>query len=236
MRIRGTSILVTGASRGLGAALAHALGAAGAKVALVARDAVALERIARGIRDAGGEAHPIVADVSSAAAAARIAGQAAALVGPVEIVIHNASSLGPVPLLPLAETDDAAFEEALAANLVGPFRLTRALAGAMALRGRGLVVHITSDAAINAYPRWGAYGASKAALEHLGRIWAAEFGHAGVRFLNLDPGEMDTQMHRDAMPDADPATLARPDAVAARIVALLGGELPPSGTRVEVRP
>jgi NAD(P)-dependent dehydrogenase (short-subunit alcohol dehydrogenase family) len=236
MRIRGTSILVTGASRGLGAALAHALGAAGAKVALVARDAVALERIARGIRDAGGEAHPIVADVSSAAAAARIAGQAAALVGPVEIVIHNASSLGPVPLLPLAETDDAAFEEALAANLVGPFRLTRALAGAMALRGRGLVVHITSDAAINAYPRWGAYGASKAALEHLGRIWAAELGDAGVRFLNLDPGEMDTQMHRDAMPDADPATLARPDAVAARIVALLGGELPPSGTRVEVRP
>jgi NAD(P)-dependent dehydrogenase (short-subunit alcohol dehydrogenase family) len=235
MEIRGTSILVTGASRGLGAALGRALGAAGAKLVLVARDAAALERVAREIRENGGEAHAIAADVSKAEAATRIAGSAAALTGPIDIVIHNASSLGPVPLLPLSETSDAAFEEALATNLVGPFRLTRALAGAMALRGRGLVVHITSDAATNAYPRWGAYGVAKAAFEHLGRIWAAELGEAGVRFLNLDPGEMDTQMHRDAMPEADPATLARPNGVAERIVALLRGELPSSGTRLEVR-
>jgi NAD(P)-dependent dehydrogenase (short-subunit alcohol dehydrogenase family) len=235
MEIRGTSILVTGASRGLGAALGRALGAAGAKLVLVARDAAALERVAREIRENGGEAHAIGADVSKAEAATRIAGSAAALVGPIDIVIHNASSLGPVPLAPLSETSDAAFEEALATNLVGPFRLTRALAGAMALRGRGLVVHITSDAATNAYPRWGAYGVAKAGFEHLGRIWAAELGEAGVRFLNLDPGEMDTQMHRDAMPEADPATLARPAVVAERIVALLRGELPPSGTRLEVR-
>jgi len=235
MEIRGTSILVTGASRGLGAALGRALGAAGAKLVLVARDAAALERVAREIRENGGEAHAIAADVSKAEAATRIAGSAAALVGPIDVVIHNASSLGPVPLLPLSETSDAAFEEALATNLVGPFRLTRALAGAMALRGRGLVVHITSDAATNAYPRWGAYGVAKAGFEHLARIWAAELGDAGVRFLNLDPGEMDTQMHRDAIPEADPATLARPNGVAERIVALLRGELPPSGTRLEVR-
>jgi NAD(P)-dependent dehydrogenase (short-subunit alcohol dehydrogenase family) len=212
------------------------LGAAGARLALVARDGEALQRVVEEIRAAGGEAHSIPADVASPEAAPRIAGAASALLGPIDVLIHNASSLGPVPLVPLADTDDLAFEEALATNLIGPFRLTRALAGAMALRGRGLIVHISSDAATNAYPRWGAYGASKAALEHLGRIWAAELADRGVRFLNIDPGEMNTQMHRDAMPEADPATLARPETVATRIVTLLAAKLPPSGARVEVRP
>jgi NAD(P)-dependent dehydrogenase (short-subunit alcohol dehydrogenase family) len=217
MQIRGASILITGASRGLGRALAHELGRRGARLVLVARDAAALETVAAQVREAGGEAHAIAADVSKTETAARIAGSATALVGPIDIVIHNASSLGPVPLLPLAETSDAQFEEALSTNLFGPFRLTRALVGAMALRGRGLIVHITSDAATSAYARWGAYGASKAALEQLGRIWEAELGEAGVHFVNLDPGEMDTQMHRDAIPDADPATLLRPEAAARRI-------------------
>jgi len=164
-------------------------------------------------------------DVSSADAAARIAGVATALLGSIEVVIHNASSLGPVPLRPLAETSDAAFEEALATNLVGPFRLSRALVGPMALRGGGLVVQVSSDAATTPYPGWGAYGASKAALEHLGRIWDAELAASGVRFVNVDPGEMDTRMHRDAMPEADPASLARPEQVAQRLVQTLSAEL-----------
>src|SRR5262245_66170773 len=108
MQIRGTSILVTGASRGLGAALARALGREGARLSLVARDPLALERVARDIRAAGGQAHAIAADVSRPETAARIAGTAAALAGPVEILIHNASSLGPAPLLPLCDTSDAA--------------------------------------------------------------------------------------------------------------------------------
>ena len=103
-------------------------------------------------------------------------------------------------------------------NLVGPFRLTKVLGGSMAMRGRGVVVHVSSDAAVSAYPRWGAYGVSKAAQDHLNRTLAAEMGEAGVRFLAIDPGEMDTQMHADAMPDADRSTLARPGDVAAKIV------------------
>ena len=222
---RGRTVLLTGASRGLGEALAVELGRAGARLALVAREERALTRVVRAVREAGGEAHPVPGDVSSADAAARIAGVATALLGSIEVVIHNASSLGPVPLRPLAETSDAAFEEALATNLVGPFRLSRALVGPMALRGGGLVVQVSSDAATTPYPGWGAYGASKAALEHLGRIWDAELAASGVRFVNVDPGEMDTRMHRDAMPEADPASLGRPEQVAHRLVQTLSAEL-----------
>jgi NAD(P)-dependent dehydrogenase (short-subunit alcohol dehydrogenase family) len=238
MRLENTSIVVTGASRGLGAALARALAEAGARLVLVARDPAALEEVAAGIRAKGGEAHAIAADVADAGSAARIAGFASAVLGPVDVLIHGASSLGPVPLVPLAETDDRDFEAALQTNLLGPFRLTRAFAGSMALARRGLVVHVTSDAATSAYPRWGAYGVSKAALEHLGRIWAAELEDTGVRFLNVDPGEMDTRMHRDAMPDADRAALARPEDVATRFVTLLveatSEKGPVNGGRVEL--
>jgi NAD(P)-dependent dehydrogenase (short-subunit alcohol dehydrogenase family) len=83
------------------------------------------------------------------------------------------------------------------------------------------VVHISSDAAVEAYPRWGAYGVAKAAQDHLARTFAAELGEHGIHFLSIDPGEMNTQMHAAAIPEADPATLADPAQVAARIVRLL---------------
>src|SRR5580765_5430097 len=104
MELRKATIVVTGASSGLGAALANALGAAGARLVLVARDAEALESVAAGIRVAGGEAHAFAADVADEGAAARIAGFAAAVLGSVDVLIHNASRLGPVPLVPLDET------------------------------------------------------------------------------------------------------------------------------------
>jgi NAD(P)-dependent dehydrogenase (short-subunit alcohol dehydrogenase family) len=234
MELRETTIVLTGASRGLGEAMAKALGATGARLGLVARDGERLRAVTEAVREAGGEAHAIAADVADPDSAARVAGVAAAVLGRVDVLVHNASSLGPVPLVPLADTDDAAFLTALSANLLGPFRLTRAIVGSMVLQGSGLVVHVTSDAATTPYPRWGAYGVSKAALEHLGRIWAAELEGSGVRFLNVDPGEMDTRMHRDAMPEADVATLARPEVVAVRFVELLRGELPASGSRMEL--
>jgi NAD(P)-dependent dehydrogenase (short-subunit alcohol dehydrogenase family) len=119
-------------------------------------------------------------------------------------------------------------------NLVGPFRLTKALAGSMALRGGGLVLHVTSDAGLTAYPGWGAYGVSKAALDHLGRIWAAELESSGVRFLTVDPGEMDTEMHAQAMPEADRSRLARPEAVAETILDMIrAADTIPSGARLE---
>jgi NAD(P)-dependent dehydrogenase (short-subunit alcohol dehydrogenase family) len=221
MELRGAAVIVTGASRGLGAALAEGLGRAGARLVLVSRDHEALDAVVGRVRAQGGEAHAIVADVAARESASRVAGAAGALVGPAEVVIHNAGTLGPVPLAPLADTSDEDFEQALATNLVGPFRLTRALVGSMALKGRGTVVLVSSDAATTPYPGWGAYGVSKAALEHLGRIWNTELSDTGIRFLIVDPGEMDTRMHREAVPEADPSTLAPPEQAAARVLQLL---------------
>lgn len=214
-------MIVTGASRGLGAALAEALARAGARLVLVSRDREGLESVVDRIRARGGEAHAVVADVSAPESASRVAGASAALVGPAEVVVHNAGTLGPVPLVPLADTSDTDFEQALGTNLLGPFRLTRALVGSMALRGRGTVVLVSSDAASTPYPGWGAYGVSKAALEQLGRIWQAELSGRGVRFLTVDPGEMDTRMHREAVPEVDPSTLPPPEQAATRMVELL---------------
>lgn len=235
MRIQGRSALVTGGGRGLGAALGHRLARAGARVVLVARTQGEVEAVARAIREQGGEAHALAADVGRREDAARIAGAAAAIAGPIDLLVHCAGTLGPVPLRLLLDTPDAEFEEALAANVLGSFRLSKLVAGAMALRGSGLVVHVTSDASVNAYPTWGAYGVSKAALDHLARIWAAELEGSGVRFLSVDPGEMDTRMHADAVPDADRSALADPGDVAGRLVALLAtAESLPSGSRVEL--
>ncbi|MES1165724.1 MAG: SDR family oxidoreductase [Verrucomicrobiota bacterium] len=234
--LRNQTAIVTGGSRGLGQALGSALAAAGARVVLVARHADALHEAVDTIRRSGGEAHAVVADVADIDAAAAIAGQAAALAGPADILIHNASTLGPVPLRPLLDTDCEDLQRGLAVNVVGPFRLTKAVAGPMVLRGSGTILNVTSDAATEAYPGWGAYGASKAALEQMARIWAAELEGTGVRVLAVDPGEMDTVMHAQAVPDADRRTLADPARVAARIVALLAEpKQAPSGARLAVR-
>lgn len=218
MRMRGSAALITGGSRGLGAALGRELAREGARVVLVARDAALLEKAAAEIRADGGEAHALPGDVGNKRDIHRLAGAATALVGPIDLLVHNASTLGPTPLRLLLDTECEDFEQVLQVNLLGPFRLTRALAGAMALRSRGLVVHVTSDAGTTPYPRWGAYGVSKAALDQLGRIWDAELGELGVRFLTVDPGEMDTAMHAEAMPEADRSALARPADVARRLL------------------
>lgn len=235
MRIQGSAALITGGGRGLGEALGRRLARQGARVALVARTASEVGEVARSLRAQGLEAHALAADVGDPGEAERIAGAAAALVGPVDLLVHNASTLGPVPLRSLLDTDPADLESVLAVNLLGPYRLTRIVAGSMALRGRGLVVHVTSDAGASAYPGWGAYGISKAALDHLARIWAVELGGSGVRFLSVDPGEMDTRMHAEAMPETDRAALARPDKVARRIAALIArADRLESGARIEV--
>jgi NAD(P)-dependent dehydrogenase (short-subunit alcohol dehydrogenase family) len=228
--LAGRSALITGASRGLGRALALELGRQGARLVLVARGRRALVAVAEAIREAGGEAHALPADVGDPEAAVRLAGQAAALVGPVDLLIHAASTLGPTPLPRLLDTDPAAFLRVLQVNLLGPFRLTRAIVGGMAVRGAGTVLAISSDAAVEAYPAWGAYGASKAALDHLTRTWAAELGEAGVRVLSVDPGEMDTDMHAAAIPDADPASLSDPTDVARWVLGWLA-KRPASGSR-----
>ncbi|HLT37414.1 MAG TPA: SDR family oxidoreductase, partial [Enhygromyxa sp.] len=163
----------------------------------------------------------IVGDVADKRAIHRIAGQAAAALGDIDVLVNNASSLGPTPLRSLLDSECEDFEAVLAANLLGPFRLAKTVLGSMMLRGRGVVVQISSDAAVEAYPDWGMYGVSKAALDQLTRIWAAELDGTGVRVFAVDPGEMNTQMHADALPEADPASLADPAEVGAKLAAMI---------------
>jgi len=218
----------------LGEALAMELAAQGARVVLVSRHLAGLEPVVRRIREAGGEAHALEADIGAKVDVYPLAGAAAALVGPIDLLIHNASDLGPTPLRLLLDTECEDFERVLAVNLLGPFRLSRVIAGSMALRERGTIVHVSSDASVNAYAHWGPYAVSKAALDHLSRLWAAELGERGVRSFSVDPGEMDTELHRAALPDADRTTLARPARVAAQIAQLIRSPSVASGARIEL--
>lgn len=206
---KGLRALVTGGTSGLGLAVVEALRAAGAEVAFVART----EADVRAVERRTG-AHGIALDVADKESTHRIAMRAHAALGGIDLIVHAASTLGPTPLRLLGDTDCEQLEQALITNVVGPFRLTKALLGPLtssAREGRGaVVVHVTSDAAVNAYAQWGAYGASKAAFAQLGRIWDAELHPLGVRFLVIDPGDMDTPMHAAALPDADRASLKRP--------------------------
>jgi len=235
MNIEGAAVVVTGGSEGLGASLARELASRKARVVVVARREEALRRLVDEIREAGGEAHALAADVGDKLATHAIAGAAAALVGSVDLLVHNASTLGPVPLRALLDTEREDLARVLEVNVLGPFRLSKAIVGGMVLRDRGLVVHVSSDAATSAYAGWGAYGVSKAALDHLARIWAAELEGTHVRFLSVDPGEMDTRMHADALPDADPRTLARPAEVASRLADVIARSAEvASGSRLEL--
>ncbi len=232
MNWKETKAVVTGASRGLGAALMAELSRRGASVVGVARGREALDARVKQLRDEGRRVFGVAADVADKDSTHRIAQEAQALLGGVDLLIHNASELGPVPLQPVLDTECEELERVLQANLVGPFRLTKALAAPMVLEKRGMVVHLSSDAAVEAYPTWGAYGVSKAAQDHLARILAAELEGTGVRVFSVDPGEMDTRMHADAIPGADVKTLLEPLTVAQRIARLI--EEAPAG-RVRVK-
>jgi NAD(P)-dependent dehydrogenase (short-subunit alcohol dehydrogenase family) len=225
----GLRVAITGGTSGLGLALVRELLGRGAHVAFVARGRDRVERIAR--EHPG--AHGIVGDVSLKEDIHPIAIQVIGELGGVDVLVNNASDLGPAPLKLLADTDCEEVERALDTNLLGPFRLTRALLGALAAsareRGGAVVLNVSSDAAISPYPSWGAYGASKAALLHLSRIWDAELAADGVRVLSKDPGDMDTPLHALAVPDADPATLKRPEDAARELADAIAAALPDEG-------
>jgi NAD(P)-dependent dehydrogenase (short-subunit alcohol dehydrogenase family) len=220
--LEGRRVAITGGTSGLGLALVDEMIARGATVAFVARGREAVERVAGARRgEAHGQAKGIVGDISAKQDIYPIAMQIADALGGLDILVNNASSLGPAPLAMLADTDCEDFERALATNLIGPFRLTKALLGSLAAsarEGRGAVVlNVSSDAAVNAYSGWGAYGASKAALRHLSAIWAEEMAGFGIAFLSIDPGDMDTPLHALAVPDADRSQLKQPQDAAREI-------------------
>lgn len=224
--MEGVRVAITGGTSGLGLALVRELVRRGARVAFVARTEASVERVARLHPGAFG----IVGDVAQKEDIHRIALQVLGNLGGLDVLVNNASSLGPTPLALLPDTECEDLELALATNVVGPFRLTKTLLGALTASARdgrgGVVLNVSSDAAINAYPQWGAYGASKAALHHMSRIWGEELAAEGVKVLSLDPGDMDTPMHAAAVPDADPATLKRPETAAREIAEAIAVSLP----------
>jgi NAD(P)-dependent dehydrogenase (short-subunit alcohol dehydrogenase family) len=217
----GLRIAVTGGTSGLGLALVETLAARRAAVAFVARNAARVEAVARKV----GGTHGIVGDVGHKEDIHPLALQLTGALGGIDVLINNASTLGPVPLALLGDTECEDFEAALATNVVGPFRLTKALLGALATAARAgrpaLVINIVSDAAVNAYPGWGVYGASKAALAHLSRIWNEELRTHRISVIAIDPGDMDTPLHAAALPDADRASLKRPVDAAHEIIAVI---------------
>src|SRR5215216_5894922 len=182
-RLAGTTALVTGASQGLGRAIALAYAREGAALVLVARRPEPLERVRAEAEALGARAVAVAADVGDPDDVERVAAAALTAFDRVDVLV----------------------------NLLGPFLLTRALLGPMLAAGRGSVINVSSDAGVVGYPGWGAYGVSKAALDQMTRIWASELEGSGVWVNAVDPGDMDTAMHRTALPDDDPASLARPE-------------------------
>lgn len=214
-RLEGKVALITGASRGLGRALALAYAAEGADLVINSRatSAAELEQVRAAVEAAGVRVLAVTADVSGRADVERLAATALARFGRVDVLVHNASALGPTPMPYLSDYPPDAWDEVLRTNVTGPFLLTRALVGQMIARGTGVVINVSSDAGVVGYPTWGAYGVSKAALDQLTRTWAAELEGTGVRVVSVDPGNMDTAMHRAAEPEEDAAQWVSPERV-----------------------
>jgi NAD(P)-dependent dehydrogenase (short-subunit alcohol dehydrogenase family) len=211
--------LVTGASRGLGRALATALAVRGWRLVLDARDAARLTDAATALP------HPeLVTAVPGDVADPRHRTALARAVGPrLDLLVNNASDLGPSPLPPLAELEPDEFRRVLTVNTVAPLALVQAVLPALR-SASGTVVDISSDAAVEAYAGWGGYGASKAALDQLTAVLAVELPE--LRIYAVDPGDMATDMHQAAFPGEDISDRPAPETVVPALLALLDGDLP----------
>ena len=229
----GKLALVTGASQGIGAATAEALAAAGAHVILTARNAERLEAIEDRIHAAGGSATIAPLDLTDGDSIARLAAAAAERWEKLDILVLNAAMLG--TLTPVPAIDGKEFSRILTLNLLAQQALIAAFDPLLRRSEAGRLLAVTSS--VGAAPRafWGAYGASKAALETLVLSYADEVRNmGGVKVAIVDPGATATPMRAQAFPGEDPATIKQPDAVADAIVALLGGDFE-TGYRLEIR-
>ena len=216
--------VVTGASRGLGRALAGWLAAAGYALVIDARDGAALESARRALHGSGTRA-PIVAipgDVTDPAHRAALR-HAADVLGGADLLVNNAGTLGASPLPAMADYPLAELRATFEVNVVAPVALTQALLPSLRRRG-GAVLNITSDAAAGAYAGWGGYGAAKAALEQASNILAAE--ENSVRVWWVDPGDLRTRMHARAFPDEDISDRPLPEDVMPGFGKLISDRLP----------
>jgi NAD(P)-dependent dehydrogenase (short-subunit alcohol dehydrogenase family) len=200
--------IVTGGSRGLGKALARELLSKGLRLIIDGRDHVALERAHRELAQSG-DVVAIAGDVADPGHVHALVA-AAEHTGRLDLLINNASTLGGTPLPTIARLDRNTFNALFEINVFAPIHLIQHALPLMQLVDMSTIVNVTSDAGVEAYSSWGGYGATKAALEHVSRVLAAELDGTTTRVLVFDPGDMNTDMHHDAIPDADPAELRDP--------------------------
>jgi NAD(P)-dependent dehydrogenase (short-subunit alcohol dehydrogenase family) len=213
--------IVTGASRGLGRALTAALAERGWSLVIDARGADALAHVTRSLA----EKTTVVAIPGDVAddSHRRALVEAAEAMGGIDLLVNNASVLGPSPLPRLRDYPLGTFEDVFRVNVAAPLALFQLAAGALTGRS-GRVVNITSDAAVEGYEGWGGYGSSKAALEQVSRVLAAE--HADLRIYWVDPGDMNTQMQQEAFPGEDISDRPSPEASVPGLLAIIEGDLP----------
>jgi NAD(P)-dependent dehydrogenase (short-subunit alcohol dehydrogenase family) len=214
--------LVTGGSRGLGRALTHTLLASGWTVITDGRDARSLDALQRGA--ASDRLFTVPGDVAEAAHRETLASRAADA-GRLDLLVNNASVLGPSPQPPLQHYPIDELRRVYEVNTIAPLALLQLLLPLLEQSG-GAVINVSSDAAVEPYPGWGGYGSAKAALDHLTAIAAAE--HPGLRMYAVDPGDMATDMQQQAFPGEDISDRATPESVVPALLQLIAAR-PPSG-------
>ena len=221
MELQDSVALITGASKGLGLEVARLYAERGARLVIAARHPGPLERAASELREKT-EVMSVAVDVSQDAE--RLVDEALERFGRIDVLVNNASELGPSPMPALDSLGWQDMERILRVNVTAPLHLTQLVLPQMRARGRGVIINVTSDAGVEAYAGWGGYGASKAALEHMSRVLAEEVAGSGIRVYVVDPGDMNTEMHRLAEPGVDLSGLQGPDVAAPAFVRLVEEE------------
>lgn len=201
--------LITGASKGLGFTLASFLTAQGFELIINARGAGQLNRAAEGLRDQGGAIKAVAGDVTDPIHREELA-DAVREAGRLDLLVNNASSLGPLPMPHLVDYPLDELRRVFEVNTVAPLALVQLMRPILS-ESQGLVVNLSSDAAGGGYEGWGGYGASKAALDLISLTLANELGEEGIAFVSVDPGDMRTDMHQDAFPGEDISDRPRPE-------------------------
>lgn len=222
-RLAGRVALITGASRGIGAAVAKRFAAEGAQVILTARTVGGLEEVDDQIRKAGhGNATLVPLDLAKGAEIDKLGPAILERFGKLDILVGNAGQLG--VLSPLGHIDPPVWERVFAVNVAANWRLIRICEPLLKLSPAGRGIFVTSTVAQGTHPYWGAYAASKAALESMVRTWAGELGQTNIRANLLNPGRTRTRMRAEAFPGEDPLSVKPPEDVAAAMVMMASAE------------
>ncbi len=218
-RLQGRVALITGASRGIGAAVAKRFAAEGAHVILVARTVGGLEEVDDAIRaEGGGEATLVPFDLTLMEAIDELGGKVAERFGRLDILVGNAATLG--VLSPVGHIDLEVWDQVIALNLTANWRLIRSFDPLLRESDAGRAIFVTSGVASGVFPYWGAYAVSKAGLEILVKTYAGEVTKTKIRVNLLDPGAVRTRMRAQAFPGEDPETLPPPDSLTGPFVEL----------------